>query len=181
MASATSGMASVAAVTMTIAVITPAAYPPRPAPDGRRPAPGTVRPRRHGPTPPARSDPAGTVRSGAVRSGAVRSGAVRFGAVRSGAVRSGAVGRERGRARRRLTPRPWCRPTGPVRRRRGRVGGGLGRLWDGLVGGVTESLCERSQEALDTVVRLTGRCWERSHGVAAVTPIRSLWPWRGYS
>src|SRR5690242_12710586 len=158
MASATSGMASVAAVTMTIAVITPADYPPRPAPGG-----APIRPW-HGPTPPARFGPA-------------RFGPARFGPARFGPARLALSGR----ARRRLTPRPWCRPSGSVRRRRGRVGGGLGRLWDGLVGGVTESLCERSQEALDTVVRLTGRCWERSHGVAAVTPIRSLWPWRGYS
>src|SRR5689334_5428693 len=95
MASATSGMASVAAVTMTIAVITPAAYPPRPAPGGAPIPPlarsgpaGAVRPRRHGPTPPARSDPAGTVRSGAVRSR--RRGSVppaRFGPARFGPVR----------------------------------------------------------------------------------------------
>jgi len=75
-----------------------------------RPAPGgaPIRPW-HGPAPPARFGPA------------------RFGPARLAVS---------GRARRRLTPRPWCRPSGSVRRRRGRVGGGLGRLWDGLVGGV---------------------------------------------
>jgi len=67
---------------MTIAVITPAAYPPRPAPGG-----APIRPW-HGPAPPARSDPAGTVRSGAVRSR--RRGSVppaRFGPARFGPVR----------------------------------------------------------------------------------------------
>jgi hypothetical protein len=38
------------------------------------------------------------------------------------------------------------------------------------------SLCERAQEVLDTLVRRPGWFWERSHGVAAVTPIRSQWP-----
>src|SRR5690242_5682331 len=84
MASATSGMASVAAVTMTIAVITPAAYPPRPAPGG-----APIRPW-HGPTPPARFGPA---RFGPARFGPARFGPARFGP--AGAVRSGAVGRQR--------------------------------------------------------------------------------------
>src|SRR4051794_8909623 len=122
MASATSGMASVAAVTMTIAVITPAAYPSRPAPGGA-------------PTPPWQSP--------ARRRGSVRRGPVRRGTPEAPAT-TAAV----------LTPRP--RPRGPVRRRRG-PSVGLGWLWDGLIGGVTESLCERSQQGLDTVVRPTGK------------------------
>src|SRR5690242_16675998 len=99
MASATSGMASVAAVTMTIAVITPAAYPPRPAPGG-----APIRPW-HGPTPPARFGPArfgparfGPARFGPARFGPARFGPARFGPARfgpAGAVRSGAVGRQR--------------------------------------------------------------------------------------